>query len=99
MLYGFETWPLRVEDQRCLEVFDDDCLRRILGRHRPARFTVPSFAVNPIFELGLRCFFGVDFVGLGMQRDVLSAKSYARSSIPNPQFTDVRSVLANSKRG
>ncbi len=34
-LYGSETWPLRVEDQLCLEVFDNDCLRRILGyRHQ-----------------------------------------------------------------
>ncbi len=31
VLYGCETWPLRVEDQRRLEVFDNDCLRRILG--------------------------------------------------------------------
>ncbi len=34
MLYGCKTWPLRVEDQRRLEVFDNDCLRRILGRRR-----------------------------------------------------------------
>ncbi len=32
LLYGCETWPLRVEDQRCLEVFANDCLRRILSR-------------------------------------------------------------------
>ncbi len=37
LLYGCETWPLRVEDQRCLEVFDNDCLRRILGRRRRDR--------------------------------------------------------------
>ncbi len=37
LLYGCETWPLRVEDQRCLEVFDSDCLRRILGRRRRDR--------------------------------------------------------------
>ncbi len=34
LLYGCETWPLRVKDQRRLEVFDNDCLRRILGRRR-----------------------------------------------------------------
>ncbi len=31
---GCETWPLRVEDQSCLEVFSNDCLRCILGRCR-----------------------------------------------------------------
>ncbi len=34
LLNGCETWPLRVEDQRCLEVFHNNCLRRILGRRR-----------------------------------------------------------------
>ncbi len=29
MLYGCETWPLRVEDRKRLEVFDSNCLRRI----------------------------------------------------------------------
>ncbi len=29
LLYGYETWPLRVEDRKRLEVFDNDCLRRI----------------------------------------------------------------------
>ncbi len=37
LLYDCETWPLRVEDQRRLEVFDNDCLRRILGRRRLGR--------------------------------------------------------------
>ncbi len=32
LLYGCETWPLRVEDQRSPEVSDNDCLRRLLGR-------------------------------------------------------------------
>ncbi len=31
---GCETWPLREEDQRCFEDFDDDGLRRILCRRR-----------------------------------------------------------------
>ena len=31
LLYGSETWPLRVEDQRRLEVFDNRCLRSIAG--------------------------------------------------------------------
>ena len=30
LLYGCETWPLRVVDLRKLEVFDNDCLRYIL---------------------------------------------------------------------
>ncbi len=34
LVYGCEAWPLRVENQRRLEVFDNDCLRRILGRRR-----------------------------------------------------------------
>ena len=33
LLYGSETWPVRAEDLHKLEVFDNDCLRRIL-RHR-----------------------------------------------------------------
>ncbi len=37
LLYGFETWPLPVEDQRRLEVFDNDCLHHILGRRRQDR--------------------------------------------------------------
>ncbi len=57
-------------------------------------FRAPSFTVNSIFELYLRCFFSVDFVGSGMLRDVLPAKSSARSSTPS-----VKSVAANSKRG
>ncbi len=34
LLYDCGSWPLRVEDQRGLEVFDNDYLRRILGRCR-----------------------------------------------------------------
>lgn len=34
LLYGCETWPMKVADQRKLEVFDNDCLRRILRRRR-----------------------------------------------------------------
>ncbi len=37
LLYGCETWLLRVEHQRCLEVFDNDCLHRILGCRRRDR--------------------------------------------------------------
>ncbi|VDN14169.1 unnamed protein product [Dibothriocephalus latus] len=33
LLYGGEIWPMRVEDMKRLEVFDNDWLRRIL-RHR-----------------------------------------------------------------
>ncbi len=31
LLYGCETWPVRVADERMLEVFDNDSIRRILG--------------------------------------------------------------------
>ncbi len=44
LLYGCEYWPLRVEDQRCLEVFGNGCLRRILGRRRRDR--VPCEALR-----------------------------------------------------
>ncbi len=37
LLYGCETWPLRVEDQRRFEVFDNGYLRRILGRRQSDR--------------------------------------------------------------
>ncbi len=30
LLYGCETWPVRVTDERMLEVFDNDSIRRIL---------------------------------------------------------------------
>ncbi len=33
-LFGRETGPLRIEDGRRLEAFDNDCLRHILGRRR-----------------------------------------------------------------
>ncbi len=62
-------------------------------------YRAPSFAVNSIFELCLRCFFSVEFVGSGMLRDVLPAKSSARSPTPSPQCIGARSVAANSKRG
>ncbi len=42
------------------------------------------FIIDSTFELSLRCYFSVDFVGSGMLRDVLPAKSSARSSTPNP---------------
>ncbi len=35
LLYGCETWPVRVTDERMSEVFDNDSIRRILHvRHR-----------------------------------------------------------------
>ncbi len=30
LLYGCETWPVRVTDERMLAVFDNDSFRRIL---------------------------------------------------------------------
>ncbi len=55
-------------------------------------YRAPSFTVNSIFELCLRCFFSVDFVSSGMLRDVLPAKSYARSSTPSPQRIGARRI-------
>ncbi len=40
LLYGCDTWPVRVADERMMEVFDDDSIRRIL-RVR-SRDSVPS---------------------------------------------------------
>ncbi len=34
LLYGCETWPVRVADERMLEVFDNDSIRRILRVRR-----------------------------------------------------------------
>ncbi len=53
------------------------------------------FVIDSTFELCLRCFFGVDFVGLGMLHDFLSAGSSTQSLQP----TGARSLVANSKRG
>ncbi len=40
LLYGCETWPVRVAGERVLEVFDNDSIRRILRvRYRDS---VPS---------------------------------------------------------
>ncbi len=40
LLYGCETWPVRVADERMLEVFDNDRIRRILRVRR--RDCMPS---------------------------------------------------------
>ncbi len=40
LLYGCETWPVRVADERMLEVFDNDSICRILQVRR--RNCVPS---------------------------------------------------------
>ncbi len=34
LLYGCETWPVRVTDERMLAVFDNDSIRRILRVRR-----------------------------------------------------------------
>ncbi len=60
---------------------------------------VSRSVIDSTFELCLRCFFGVDFVGSGTLRDVLQAKSFARSLTRSLQPTVARSVVANSKRG
>ncbi len=40
LLYGCETWPVRVADEMMLEVFDNDSIRHILTVSR--RDCVPS---------------------------------------------------------
>ncbi len=88
LLYGCETGPLRVADQRRLEVSvaSADAAVKIVSR-------VSHF--DSAFELCLRCFFSVEFVGLDMLRDVMPAKSLTRSL----QRIGARGVVANSKRG
>ena len=51
LLYGSETWPLRVEDSRQLEVFDNRCLRSIarVGWRQRVRMTDVR---NRIFGVG-----------------------------------------------
>ncbi len=44
LLYGCETWPVRVADERMLEVFDNDRIRRILRVRR--RDGVPSMELR-----------------------------------------------------
>ncbi len=44
LLYGGETWPVRVADERMLEVFDNDSIRRILCVRR--RDCVPSLELR-----------------------------------------------------
>ncbi len=34
LLYGCETWPVRVADERMLKVFDNDSIQRILRVRR-----------------------------------------------------------------
>ncbi len=58
-------------------------------------FCAPSFVIDSIFKVCLRCFFSVAFVGSGMPHDNLPAKSSVRSSTLSLQFIDVRSVVAN----
>ncbi len=49
LLHGCETWPLRVEDRKRLEVFDNDCLRRIEGCNRRDR--VPCAVLRQRLQL------------------------------------------------
>ncbi len=51
LLYGCETWPVRVEDLHRLEVFDNDCLRCILryshrDRQRCSLRALPSIPLQ-----------------------------------------------------
>ncbi len=98
MLYSCESWPLRVEDQRRLKAFDNYCLSPFWVAVVKTVFCAPPFVIDSIFERCLRCLFSVDFVGLGMLRDVLLVKVLVRST-PSIQLIGIRSVVANSKRG
>ncbi len=49
LLYGCESWPLRVDDRKRLEVFDNDCLRRIRRCNRPDR--VPCAVLRQRLQL------------------------------------------------
>ncbi len=44
LLYGCETWPVRVAEERSLEAFDNDSIRRIL--HVRRRDCVPSMELR-----------------------------------------------------
>ncbi len=44
LLYGCKTWPVRVADERMLEVFGNDSIRRILRVRR--RVCVPSVELH-----------------------------------------------------
>ncbi len=44
VLYGWETWPVRVADERMLVVFDNDSIRHILHMR----------CINSIIAVGLR---------------------------------------------
>ncbi len=44
LLYGFETWPVRVANERMFGVFDNDNIRRILRARR--RACVPSVELH-----------------------------------------------------
>ncbi len=54
LLNGFETWPLCVKDQICLQVFDYACLRRFLGHRRRilshAKFSIIAFTSAPSLQ-------------------------------------------------
>ncbi len=49
LLYGCETWPLRVEDRKRLGVFDNDCFRRIERGNRRDR--VPCAVLHQRIQL------------------------------------------------
>ncbi len=51
-LYGYKTWPVRLADERVLEVFDNDSIHRILRIRR--RDCVPSVELRrPLCPLGM----------------------------------------------
>ncbi len=80
LLYGCETWPPRVEDQRCLEGFDNDCIRRILRRLSvtASRAKLYAIALTSAPSRQFSCNAGSD--GSDTLLAVLPAKSSATSS-------------------
>ncbi len=48
LLYGCETWWVRVADQRMLEVFDNDSIRRILRASRRRLCAIRGAASPPL---------------------------------------------------
>ncbi len=85
LLNGCETWPLRVGDQRHLEVFYNDCMRRIRGGRRLD--SVPYAVIRR--QLHLRALppvlFSVSFIGSGMLRDIPPVISSTRLSTSSPR--------------
>ncbi len=79
LLYDCETWPLREDDQRCREAFDNDCLHRILvGDVTKSR--AKFYAIAFTFASSLQCSYNAGSDGSDTLLAVLPAKSSVTSS-------------------